>query len=140
MDCERIQENVLAAVIEPHPPAVQAAIDAHLRGCAICSAFAARHARLDAALQAAIVIPTLSPRVRAAVRQRIRREEPSLWFDWLPDLVHFGSCGLVTVVSLVVLPFNPATVLAFAVGATLVSHAVLTAAHGSLEACADSND
>jgi predicted anti-sigma-YlaC factor YlaD len=138
VECERIQEDVLESLIEPLLPAVQAAIDAHLQGCATCSAFAARHARLDAALQAALVIPTLSPRVRAAVRRRIRREAPSLWFDWLPDLVHFASCGLVTVVSLVVLPFNPATVLAFAVGATLVSHAVLTAAYGSLEAVDDS--
>ena len=136
MECERIQEDVLESLIEPLLPAVQAAIDAHLQGCATCSAFAARHARLDAALQAALVSPTLSPRVRAAVRRRIRREQ-SLWFDWLPDVVHFASCGLVTVVSLVVLPFNPATVLAFALGATLVSHAILTAAQGSLEAADD---
>jgi anti-sigma factor RsiW len=137
MECERIQEDVLESLCEPRPATIHAAIEAHLLTCPACAAFAARQTRLDADLRTALVAPALSPLVHAAVRRRIRRQAQSLWFDWLPDLVHFASCGLVTVVSLVVLPFNPSTVLAFAVGATLVSHAVLTAAYGSLEAVDD---
>jgi len=137
MECERIQEDVLESLTGPHPPAIQAAIEAHLLTCAACAAFAARQKTLDAGLRAALAAPTLSPRVRALVRQQIRHEPSSVWSDWLPDVVHFASCGLVTVVSLVVLPFHPATVLAVAVGATMASHAVLTAAHGSLEAADD---
>lgn len=137
MDCERIQEDVLESLIEPHPPAIHAAIEAHLRTCKACARFAAQQTRVDASLRAALAVPMLSPRVRAIVRQRIRREPSSVWPDWLPDVVHFASCGLVTIVSLVVLPFNPAVVLALATGATMLSHALLTAAHGTLDAADD---
>jgi predicted anti-sigma-YlaC factor YlaD len=137
MECERIQEEVLESLCEPRPAAIQAAIESHLLTCPACAAFAARQARLDAELRVALAAPTLNPRLRAKVRLRIRHEPRSVWSDSLLDVVHFASCGIVTIASLIVLPFNPATVLAIAVGATMVSHAVLTAAHGSLEAVDD---
>ena len=134
MECERIQEEVLESLCEPRPAAIHAAIEAHLLTCPACAAFAARQTRLDAALRRALVVPTLRPQVRSDVRRRIRHELRSVWSDSLLDVVHFASCGIVTIASLIVLPFNPATVLAIALGVTMASHAVLTAAHGSLEA------
>jgi hypothetical protein len=41
-------------------------------------------------------------------------------------------------VSVLVLPFNPLVVLAVGAGATVLSHGVLTAMHGSLDAAGDS--
>jgi predicted anti-sigma-YlaC factor YlaD len=138
MECARIQDELLESLIEPRPAAVQAMIDAHLRTCAACTRFAATQARLDAGLRATLQPPVMSPRVRALVRERIRRDGvPALWPDYLPDLVHFASCGLVTIVALVMLPFSASTVIAVGVGATMISHAVLNAALGSLEAAGD---
>jgi len=51
--------------------------------------------------------------------------------------VHFGSCALVTMVSLVLLPFNASAVLAVATGATIVSHALLTAVQSAWDAAGD---
>jgi hypothetical protein len=42
-----------------------------------------------------------------------------------------------TLVSVVILPFSPMVVIAVGLGATLLSHAVLTAMHGSLDAAGD---
>jgi predicted anti-sigma-YlaC factor YlaD len=138
MECARIQDELLESLIEPRPAAVQAMIDAHLPTCATCERFAATQARLDAGLRAVLQPAAMSPRVRALVRERIRRDGvPTLWPDYLPDLVHFASCGIVTMVALVMLPFSAATVIAVGGGMTMISHAALNAARGSLDAAGD---
>ena len=138
MECAHIQDELLESLIEPRPAAVRALIDAHLHTCATCARFAATQAQVDAGLRAALQPPVMSPRVRALVRERTRREGvPALWPDYLPDLVHFASCGIVTIVALVLLPFSASTVIAVGVGTTMISHAVLNAARGSLDAAGD---
>jgi anti-sigma factor RsiW len=137
MDCERVQEEILESLIEPCSAAVQAIVDAHLITCSRCAAFAARQARVDEGLRAALVPPGLNRRLRAVIRERIRLEPSSAWPDMLPDAVHFASCGVVTVVSLVFLPFSPSVVLSTAAVVTMISHAVLTAVEGAWDAADD---
>lgn len=139
MDCQQVQDQLLESLIVDEPP-MRVAIDAHLTTCPACAAFAARQARLDAELRVVLGPPILSTRVRAVIRERIRHERRPVWSDVLPDVVHFASCGAVTIVSLVLLPFHPTTVLAVAAAATMLSHAVLTAAHGSLDAAGDGSE
>ena len=137
MECERIQDEILEALIAARPPAVQAIVDAHLTTCSTCAVFATRQSRVDAGLRIALAPPRVNARVRAIIRERIRHQTASAWPDLLPDAVHFGSCALVTMVSLVLLPFNASAVLAVATGATIVSHALLTAVQSALDAAGD---
>ena len=81
----------------------------------------------------------LSPRFRAAVRERVRHERGVFWTDLLPDAVHFASCGVVTVLGLVLLPLGAPVVLAIAAAGTVLAHVVLTAAHESLDAAEEYN-
>ena len=137
MDCQRAQHEILEAFVTATPADVQAAVDAHVADCADCAAFARTQRALDRHLATMLVPPRLTPRVRAAVRERVRRERQPFWSDLLPDLVHFASCGIVMMMGLVWLPISASLVLSLGAIATVLTHAVLTAFHESLDAADD---
>ena len=137
MDCQRAQDEILDAFDTARPVDVQAAVDAHVADCAACAAFARKQRALDRQLATMLVPPRLAPRVRAAVRERVRREPRLFWSDLLPDLVHFASCGIVMVIGLVWLPMSAPVVLSLGAIGTVLTHAVLTAFHESLDAADD---
>ena len=136
MECRHVQDTILDSLLERS--ALTPAVDEHIAACPACAAFAARQMTIDAGLRHALVAPHFSARLRAEVRERIDQESRPLWRDGLPDVVHFASCSLMTAISALILPFHPMTVLAVGAGATLLSHAVLTTMHGSLDAAGDS--
>jgi hypothetical protein len=134
MECARIQDELLEAMIEPRPASTQAFIAEHLRTCADCAHFAAIQQGIDDGLTAALRAPAMRPQLRALVRDRIRHEPvPTTWPDFLPDIVHLVGCGVVTLVSLAILPFNPAIVIGVGLVGTTLSHAALNAARSVLE-------
>lgn len=115
-------------------------VAAHLDGCAACRAFAAAQQALDARLSAMFVAPDLSPAFRQDLRARIRAERrPNVWYESLPDIVHFTSCGLATLWCAYMLPLDPLTVAGAGATTALVSYALLTAVRQSLESaeCSD---
>jgi predicted anti-sigma-YlaC factor YlaD len=134
MDCQRAQHEILEALDTARPGDVRAAVDAHVADCAACAAFAREQRVLDHHLATMLVPPRLTPRVRAAVRERVRAERRLFWSDLLPDLVHFASCGFVMAIGLVWLPISAPVVLSVGALVTVLTHAVLTAFHESLDA------
>lgn len=109
-------------------------VQAHLAGCAACSAFLARHRALDRELAAMLEPPALSPNFRAGLRQRIRSESPKLWPEALPDLVHVGSCLAATAVCAALLPFAAGPVLAIGATVTGATYVLILAARIWLDA------
>lgn len=138
MDCQRARDEILEIFNEPRQADVQAAVEAHVAACAACATFARKQRAIEHHLATMLVPPRLSPHARAAVRERVRRERRLFWSDLLPDAVHFASCGVVTMIGLVLLPLSATVVLGLGVLGTLFTHAVLTAAHDSLDAAEDS--
>ena len=137
MDCQQIQDEILEAFSEPRSADVQAAVDAHVAICVTCAAFARKQQALDRHLATILVPPRLAPHRRDAVLERAGRERRLFWSDLLPDAVHFASCGVVTLIALVWMPLSPPVVLSGAAIATVVTHALLTAFHESLDAAED---
>jgi hypothetical protein len=137
MDCHTTQHAILESFIEPLSADVQSKVDAHLDGCASCAVFAQRQRDLDRQLHARLVAPALSRGFRATVRARARRDVRGFWWDLLPDVVHFASCGGMTVLGLIWMPVSAPVVLASAVAATALTHVLLTAVHESLDAAQD---
>ena len=132
MDCQRVREEILDACdIEGARPG--AAVDSHLSGCAACQQFAERQRALHVRLAAALVTPPMTAAFREDLRSRIRRETLSPWADRLPDIVHFTSCGIATVVSALVLPINPATTVGVGITASFFAYMVLTTVRMSFE-------
>ena len=79
MDCQRVQDEILEAFIATETRRRAGAVEAHVSGCATCAAFAGETARARSpALSAMLAPPPLTPRFRAAVRERVRHETGGL--------------------------------------------------------------
>jgi anti-sigma factor RsiW len=115
------------------PAAIPAEVTGHIAGCPACSAFAARQQAVDMRLRGMLVPPEMSPAFRPALRRRIRQETAELWTDFLPDKVHFVSCGLATAVCAVVMPFSVASVLSLGATATAATYVLMTAVRNLFE-------
>ena len=105
MDCHKTQEEILSSLEGRLALEIQQEIDRHLLDCPACQAFAAKQKTLDARLAATLVLPAMSPGFRTGLRRRVRRETVRARVDSLPELVHFGSCGLATLLCVVLLPY-----------------------------------
>jgi anti-sigma factor RsiW len=136
MDCEKVQEEILES-FEASSVAIQWEIDAHLAGCPRCAKFGARQKALDARLSMMLIPPEMSPAFRTALHKRIRRETTRLWSDSLPDIVHFVSCGVATLLCAVLLPFDAAMILGSGAAVTVLTYILLTAVRGSFENAED---
>ena len=137
MKCENAREAILESLLEPPSEEAQAMIEAHVAECRSCAAFMLTQRDLDRGLTQHLRPPTLPPGFRTALRRRVRQDSPAFWSDLLPDVVHFASCGVVTLLALVWLPLSAPVVLAGSAISTLLTHVLLTAFHESLDAAED---
>ena len=136
MDCRKAQEGILESLAGGD--VVPAGIDAHVAACPDCAAFAAKQKALDMRLTIALKPTESSPAFRGILRNRIRRETKRLWPDWLPDLVHFASCGFATLLCALLLPFGTPPVLGIGAAVTGVTYLLMTAVRISFEGAEDS--
>jgi anti-sigma factor RsiW len=121
MDCERVREALLeqparlaretSVSWDGAGASADEDIPAHLLTCPACAAFAAQQRALDERLARAFAPPALSPSFRPALRARLRRERTRARRDALPDIVHFASCGVATLVSAALAPVPAPTIL-----------------------------
>ena len=126
MDCEHVREQILESFEGPESAPQAREIAAHLAGCAACTAFAAKQHALDARLTAMFTPAEPSAAFRQVLHARKRREAVPSWHDSLPDIVHFASCGIATLWSVIALPFDPVTVAGVGITAAFASYALLT--------------
>ena len=138
MECMGVREGILESFESPRPAAEREAIDAHVAACPECARFLEVQRRLDRGLSRYLAAPELDARLRAQLRDQMRKAPRPIWSDWLPAAVHFASCGVATAACVALLPFSPSVVVAAAAGVTLVSHFLLTAAQGIFDAAGDS--
>jgi len=137
MDCHSAQEMILESLDEVAPAEARRILLAHVKECVSCAQFAERQALIDRGLAEVLIPPVVSTTFRQALRRRIASSAGRPWPDWLPDAVHFISCGTVTGLCAVLLPFDATTVLTLGVVGTALTHILLAAARGSLDAADD---
>ena len=135
MDCRIAEQRILESL--DSPPSFQEGLVIHLAACPACTAFAAKQRALDLRLSATLPPPALTPTFRADLRRRIRHEPPAVWPDWIPGAVHLLSCGAVTILFAILLPFDSSLVLGVGTAATLFSYVLLTAVQSSFEEADD---
>ena len=137
MDCQRVQESILEALAGTHDGRPRHDVDRHLAACDVCTAFLARHERLDAQLERMLAAPPLSARFRPALRSAIRRDRSAVPPDSLPDIVHFASCGAATLLAAALLPVDAVAVVAAGAVLALLTYVPLTLTRSSFEGTAD---
>jgi anti-sigma factor RsiW len=133
MDCQQVQQGILESLDERRSPANRREIDAHVAGCPECARFAARQQAVDARLAGMLVPPLLSPAFRPALRSRIGREPATGRPEVLPDVVHFLSCGVATLLCAFLLPFAASVTVATGTTAALLTYVLLTSVRDSFE-------
>jgi hypothetical protein len=106
---------------------MNAAVEAHISECAVCAAFADKQRAIDVQLGAVLVCPELSSVFRSRLRRRIAQDKMRWWRDALPDMVHFTSLGVATLVSAVLLPFDISLTLGTGAAIALLSYVGFTA-------------
>lgn len=127
MDCQTVKEEILASFEAALPAEVQHEVDRHLLTCSNCRAFAARQKNLDARLMEMLVLPAISSGFRTELRRQIRHETRHLRRDSLLEVVHFASCGVATLLCVVVLPFTPSQILIIGASAATLTYIPLAA-------------
>jgi len=132
MDCREAQETILESFDQAASSDKERDLDVHLSVCAGCGHFARVQRMIDCHLAAAISVPRLSPGFRVAVKARIRRQEQTLWPDWLPDLAHLAGSVVAIGLSAVVLPFPLVATVTTGAGLAVVSYFLQTELVGSL--------
>jgi anti-sigma factor RsiW len=136
MNCEQAQEEILESCLAEMPGRVglfSPTVEAHISGCPECARFAASQRAVDARLARALVSPSMTATFRSDLRKAIRQESRSAWWDRLPDIVHFASCGLATAGCALLLPFDAATTAAAGITAALLTYVLLTTVRSSFE-------
>jgi hypothetical protein len=132
MECQYAQEAILDT-FDTRGAALPPDVDAHVSGCGACARFALQQRTLDTRLAAQLISPPLGESFRSDLRRSAGRDTPSPWFDRLPEIVHFWSCGVATVCCAFVLPFAPATTLGAGTMAALLTYTLLATVRSSFE-------
>ena len=132
MECQYAQEAILDT-FDTRGGALPADVDAHVSDCFACTRFALQQRTLDTRLAAQVISPPLGASFRRDLRRSAGRDTTSPWFDRLPEIVHFGSCGVATVCCAFVLPFAAATTVAAGTMAALLTYMLLATVRSSFE-------
>jgi hypothetical protein len=128
MECHDVQESILESFEGAASSETQRRVETHLSTCPECARFARVQKALDDRLGALLLpAPTMSLASRATLHARIREEAAPVRADATPEIVHFGSFAVATLVMAAVLPLSPAVVGSIGVTLALVSHVLLSA-------------
>jgi hypothetical protein len=134
MDCPRAQAQILESLAAPQGSVNSADLDLHLTECDKCRRFLEIQEQLDLQLSLMISAPSLNPRFRQFVIEKLLREPHHLWPEFLPDWAHFAGCICATALSIWILPFSAGSILPAGLAFTLVTYFVQSVVLGSLQA------
>ena len=109
------------------------ALDAHVAGCRECSAFAAQLRAVDVKLAAVLQPPAVPASLAPGIHARVRRERIAALAESLPDIIHLAGCGVATVVSAALLPFDAPITVAAGLGFTCVTYVFMALVRWSIE-------
>lgn len=140
MHCHEAQKLVLESLDSAVLAAIDPDLASHLAACSECRSFAAAQKALDLRLAASMPAPALPRAFRAELRRRIGRGPTRAWPEWLPDAVHFASCGAATLVCALTLPYSGATTLAIGGAITAATWFLRVFYQGSMEAIGELGD
>ena len=115
MNCQEAEQLILDALETPLSAAERKSVDEHCSHCSACAQFAAVQSELDQRLRRFITAPALNTEFRNHLMQRIRGRQRATIPAWSPDVAYSVGAFVGLIVSSIVLPFRPETVLTLGV-------------------------
>ena len=111
MNCQETEELILDAFEIPLSAAERELVDEHCSHCSACSQFAAVQSEVDQRLRRFITAPTLNADFRNLLMARIRQRPRPVLHARSPDVAYGIGAFMALIVSVMVLPFRPETVI-----------------------------
>jgi anti-sigma factor RsiW len=122
MNCQETEQLILDAFETPLSAAERESVDEHCSHCSACAHFAAVQSELDLRLRRFISAPALNTDFRKLLMERIgQRPRPALQ-AWSPDIAYGIGAFAALIVSAMVLPFKPETVLTIGVATCVAAY------------------
>jgi anti-sigma factor RsiW len=115
MNCQETEQLILGALETPLPAAERESVSEHCSHCSACAQFAAVQSDLDHRLRRFITAPALNTEFRNLLMARIRQRRRAALPAWTPDVAYGIGAFVALIVSSIVLPFKPETVLTLGV-------------------------
>jgi len=115
MNCQETEQLILDAFERPLSAAERESVDEHCSHCSACTQFAAVQSELDQRLRRFITVPALNTDFRSPLMERIRQRPRAALAAWSPDVAYGIGAFVALIVSSIVLPFRPETVLTLGV-------------------------
>ena len=115
MNCHKTEQLILGAIETPLSAAERESVGEHCSHCPACAQFATVQSELDHRLGQFITAPTLNTDFRNLLMARIRQRRRAALPAWTPDVAYVIGAFAALIVSSIVLPFKPETVLTLGV-------------------------
>lgn len=122
MNCQETEQLILDAFETPLSAAERESVDEHCSQCSACAQFAAVQSELDHRLRRFITAPALNTDLRNLLMERIRQRPRAALPAWSPDVAYGIGAVVALIVSSIVLPFKPETVLTLGVAISLAAY------------------
>jgi len=122
MNCQETEQLILDAFETPLSAAERESVDEHCSHCSACAQFAAAQSELDRHLRRFISAPPLNTDFRNLLMARIQQRPRPALHAWSPDVAYGIGAFLALIVSSIVLPFKPETVLTLGVATCVAAY------------------
>jgi hypothetical protein len=122
MNCQETEQLILDAFETPLSAAERESVDEHCSHCSACAQFAAVQSELDLRLRRFISAPALNTDFRNILMERIRRKPRAPLPAWSPDVAYGIGAFFALIVSAMVLPFRPETVITIGIAICVAAY------------------
>ena len=122
MNCEETEQLILDALETPLSAAERESVDEHCSHCSACAQFAAVQSELDHRLRRFISSPALNTDSRNLVMAKIRQRPRPTLHAWSLDVAYCIGAFVALIVSSIVVPFKPETVLTLGVATCVAAY------------------
>ncbi len=122
MNCQETEQLILDAFETPLSAAERESVDEHCSQCSACAQFAAVQSELDHRLRRFITAPALNTDLRNLLMERIRQRPRAALPAWSPDVAYGIGAFVALIVSSILLPFKPETVLTLGVAISVAAY------------------
>jgi hypothetical protein len=133
MNCEECKDKILDLFDRAGAEKVSLNAEAHMAVCTDCAAFMRKQTTIDTRLAALLIPPEMSDQFETELLKEIRQNRKRCNSEVLPDVVHFATCAVATIVCAFVLPIAAPNVFAAGIITAFLTYVLMTMIRDSLQ-------
>ena len=128
-----MKDKILDSFDRSEAEKVSPEVEAHLADCSDCATFARKQATIDTCLIALLVPSEISDKFGVELFEKISLNRRRLFSDVLPDVLHFVTCAITTIICVFVLPIAASNVFAAGIITTSLTYMLMAMIRDSIQ-------